>query len=72
MKLMHIKNIKGQILIAFLFINELVQANELPPDFSNDVEDVPGASIDQWENLILIVALFVIYYYSKKQRQIVK
>jgi len=68
MKIMYIKNIKGQILIAFLFVNQLLQANDLPPDFNNDVEDVPGASIDQWIFLMVLLGIGMMVYYMKKKQ----
>lgn len=65
MKLLSINHIKWQIAFVFLFINQLVQADDFL-DFLDDAEDIPPAPIDQWIIPMVVLALLIMYYYNKK------
>lgn len=64
MKLLSINHIKWQMAFVFLFINQLVQADDFP-DFLDDAEDVPAAPIDEWLIPMGFLALLLLYYYRR-------
>lgn len=67
MKLLSINHIKWQMAFVFLFINQLVQADDFP-DFLDDAEDVPAAPIDDWIFPMVLLGIVMIVYYSKKKQ----
>lgn len=67
MKLLSINHIKWQIAFVFLFINQLVQADDFP-DFLDDAEDIPPAPIDHWIIPMVLLAILILYHYSKRMR----
>ena len=70
MKNINFKNIPFQIILAFLFVTQWVQA-ESGFGFEDDVQDVHEAPIDNYMiPAIVVMVLFGLYIIYKRDRQI--
>ena len=74
MKTLKIDSIKYQIVLVFLILTQVAQAqSESQIDFDDDVQDVQVASIDHWIiPMILLGLVGVFVYYQRQQKLIVK
>ena len=70
MKAPKINFIKYQLVLVFVLLTQLAQAQTDAPTFDDDVQDVQVAPIDHWIIPVMVVGLLVLFrFYQKQQRQ---
>ena len=71
MKALKIDSIKYQLVLVFLILTQVAQAQDVPT-FDDDVQDVPVAPIDHWIIPMLLLGIVGVFVYYQRQQKLIK